>query len=309
MSEFGFLIPAFQSIIIASTPLVFAALGELVSERAGVLNLGVEGMMIMGAVVGFGCIIAGFPPIMAFAFAALAGLGMALLFGIMTLFLYANAVATGLALTLFGLGLSALIGSQYVGLSAGAFPKVHIPVLSDLPIVGPLLFSHDALVYVSLALAIALIWFFKRTRAGLIVRAVGDDHDAAHAIGYNVVAIRMGAVLFGGAMAGLGGAYLSVVQTPLFIENMTAGRGWIALALVVFASWRPGRVLLGAYLFGGITIIQLHVQGFGIAIPSQILSMLPYLATIVVLTVISARAIGAQQGAPRSLGKIFKVTR
>ncbi|QGG81141.1 ABC transporter permease [Litorivicinus lipolyticus] len=309
MSEFGFLISAFQSIIIASTPLVFAALGELVSERAGVLNLGVEGMMIMGAVVGFGCIIAGFPPIMAFAFAALAGLGMALLFGIMTLFLYANAVATGLALTLFGLGLSALIGSQYVGLSAGAFPKVHIPVLSDLPIVGPLLFSHDALVYVSLALAIALIWFFKRTRAGLIVRAVGDDHDAAHAIGYNVVAIRMGAVLFGGAMAGLGGAYLSVVQTPLFIENMTAGRGWIALALVVFASWRPGRVLLGAYLFGGITIIQLHVQGFGIAIPSQILSMLPYLATIVVLTVISARAIGAQQGAPRSLGKIFKVTR
>lgn len=265
--------------------------------------------MIMGAVVGFGCMIAGFPPIMAFAFAALAGLGMALLFGIMTLFLYANAVATGLALTLFGLGLSALIGSQYVGLSAGAFPKVHIPVLSDLPIVGPLLFSHDALVYVSLVMALALIWFFKRTRAGLIVRAVGDDHDAAHAIGYNVVAIRMGAVLFGGAMAGLGGAYLSVVQTPLFIENMTAGRGWIALALVVFASWRPGRVLLGAYLFGGITIIQLHVQGFGIAIPSQILSMLPYLATIVVLTVISARAIGAQQGAPRSLGKIFKVTR
>ena len=309
MSEFGFLIPAFQSIIIASTPLVFAALGELVSERAGVLNLGVEGMMIMGAVVGFGCMIAGFPPIMAFAFAALAGLGMALLFGIMTLFLYANAVATGLALTLFGLGLSALIGSQYVGLSAGAFPKVHIPVLSDLPIVGPLLFSHDALVYVSLVMALALIWFFKRTRAGLIVRAVGDDHDAAHAIGYNVVAIRLGAVLFGGAMAGLGGAYLSVVQTPLFIENMTAGRGWIALALVVFASWRPGRVLLGAYLFGGITIIQLHVQGFGIAIPSQILSMLPYLATIVVLTVISARAIGAQQGAPRSLGKIFKVTR
>ena len=307
MMDLGFLIPALQSIIIASTPLVFAALGEVVTERAGVLNLGVEGMMIMGAVVGFACVIAGFSPFTAFVFAALAGLGMALLFGIMTLLLYANAVATGLALTLFGLGLSALVGSQFVGLSAGAFPKVSIPVLSDLPVVGPLLFGHDALVYVSLALVVALIWFFKHTRAGLIVRAVGDDHDAAHAIGYNVIAIRMGAVLFGGAMAGLGGAYLSVVQTPLFIENMTAGRGWIALALVVFASWRPGRVLLGAYLFGGISIIQLHVQGFGIAIPSQILSMLPYLATIVVLTVISARA--AQQGAPRSLGKTFKVTR
>ncbi len=307
MMDLGFLIPALQSIIIASTPLVFTALGEVVTERAGVLNLGVEGMMIMGAVVGFACVIAGFSPFTAFVFAALAGLGMALLFGIMTLLLYANAVATGLALTLFGLGLSALVGSQFVGLSAGAFPKVSIPVLSDLPVVGPLLFGHDALVYVSLALVVALIWFFKHTRAGLIVRAVGDDHDAAHAIGYNVIAIRMGAVLFGGAMAGLGGAYLSVVQTPLFIENMTAGRGWIALALVVFASWRPGRVLLGAYLFGGISIIQLHVQGFGIAIPSQILSMLPYLATIVVLTVISARA--AQQGAPRSLGKTFKVTR
>ena len=310
--DYGFLVPAIQSIVIASTPLVFAALGGVVTERSGVLNLGVEGMMIMGAVVGFGAVIAGVPAAGAFVLAAGAGLLMAALFGLLTLVMYANAVATGLALTLFGLGLSALLGAGFVGLSAPAFPKLTIPVLSDLPIVGPLVFGHDPMVYFSLVVAAALVWFFKYTRAGLIVRAVGDDHEAAHAIGYNVVMIRMAACCFGGAMAGLGGAYLSVVQTPLFIENMTAGRGWIALALVVFASWRPGRVLIGAYLFGGISIIQLHVQGFGIAIPSQILSMLPYLATIIVLTVISARAMSSStsmpSAAPRSLGKTFKAT-
>jgi general nucleoside transport system permease protein len=307
--DYGFLIPAIQSIIIASTPLVFAALGELVSERAGVLNLGVEGMMIMGAVVGFAVVIAGGGGVLGFAAAAAAGALMAALFGFLTLILYANAVATGLALTLFGLGLSALVGAGFVGLSADKFPQISIPVLSDLPVIGPLLFGHDIMVYLSLALAVGLTWFFKHTRAGLIVRAVGDDHDAAHSIGYNVTAIRFMAACFGGAMAGIGGAYLSIVQTPLFVENMTAGRGWIALALVVFASWRPGRVLLGAYLFGGITIIQLHIQGFGISIPSQILSMLPYLATVVVLTVISAKGSQARLGAPRALGQTFKATR
>ena len=306
--DYGFLIPAFQSIIIASTPLVFAAMGELVSERAGVLNLGVEGMMIMGAVVGFAVVIAGGGGALGFAAAAVAGALMAALFGFLTLVMYANAVATGLALTLFGLGLSALVGSQFVGLSAEAFGKVSIPVLSDIPVLGPLLFQHDIMIYVSLATAAALAWFFRSTRAGLVVRAVGDDHDAAHAIGYNVVAIRFAAACAGGALAGIGGAYLSIVQTPLFVENMTAGRGWIALALVVFASWKVGRVLLGAYLFGGITIIQLHVQGFGISIPSQILSMLPYLATVIVLTFISAKGIQARSGAPRALGQTFKVT-
>ena len=306
--DYGFLIPAFQSIIIASTPLVFAAMGELISERAGVLNLGVEGMMIMGAVVGFAVVIAGGGGVLGFAAAAVAGALMAGLFGLLTLVLYANAVATGLALTLFGLGLSALLGSQFVGLSADAFPKLHIPVLSDIPVLGPVLFQHDPMIYVSLLTAVGLAWFFRSSRACLIVRAVGDDHDAAHAIGYNVVAIRFAAACAGGALAGIGGAYLSIVQTPLFVENMTAGRGWIALALVVFASWKVGRVLLGAYLFGGITIIQLHVQGFGISIPSQILSMLPYIATVVVLTVISAKGIQARSGAPRALGQTFKVT-
>lgn len=264
--------------------------------------------MIMGAVVGFAVVIAGGGGVLGFAAAAVAGALMAGLFGLLTLVLYANAVATGLALTLFGLGLSALLGSQFVGLSADAFPKLHIPVLSDIPVLGPVLFQHDPMIYVSLLTAVGLAWFFRSSRAGLIVRAVGDDHDAAHAIGYNVVAIRFAAACAGGALAGIGGAYLSIVQTPLFVENMTAGRGWIALALVVFASWKVGRVLLGAYLFGGITIIQLHVQGFGISIPSQILSMLPYIATVVVLTVISAKGIQARSGAPRALGQTFKVT-
>ena len=215
-------------------------LGQLVSERAGVLALA-SSMMIMGAVVGFAVVIAGGGGVLGFAAAAAAGALMAALFGFLTLILYANAVATGLALTLFGLGLSALVGAGFVGLSADKFPQISIPVLSDLPVIGPLLFGHDIMVYLSLALAVGLTWFFKHTRAGLIVRAVGDDHDAAHSIGYNVTAIRFMAACFGGAMAGIGGAYLSIVQTPLFVENMTAGRGWIALALVVFASWRPGR--------------------------------------------------------------------
>ena len=307
--DYAFLIPAFQSIVIAATPLVFAALGELVSERAGVLNLGVEGMMIIGAVVGFAVAVTGVGSGAAFLAAAAAGAGLALIFAFLTLVLYANAVATGLSLTLFGLGVAALLGAGFVGMSADS-PGALLPsLLTDIPLVGPLLFAHDGWVYVSLLAAVAITYVLNRTRVGLIIRAVGDDHHAAHAIGYNVIAIRAGAAAFGGAMAGMGGAYLSVVQTPLFIDSMTAGRGWIALALVVFASWRPARVVLGAYLFGGITIIQLHIQGFGVAIPSQILSMLPYLATVLVLVVISARGFSARSGAPRALGQTFKVTR
>lgn len=292
-------------IIIAATPLVFAAIGELVAEKSGVLNLGVEGMMIVGAIAGFavsietGSFIAGV--IAAIVCAAV----LALLFAFLTQTLLANQVATGLALTMFGLGLAALVGQSYSGKSLPEFPKLAIPVLSDLPIIGPLLFGHDALVYLSFALAIAVGWFLSRTRAGLVVRAVGENHDAAHAIGYPVVAIRYGALMFGGACAGLGGAYLSIVQTPLWVENMTAGRGWIALALVVFAAWRPMRALFGAYLFGGITIVQLHSQALGLEVAPQLLSMLPYLATIIVLVLISYDRTKARLNAPASLGQTF----
>jgi simple sugar transport system permease protein len=292
-------------IIVAATPLVFAAIGELVVEKSGVLNLGVEGMMIIGAVAAFaataesGSVLAGI-------FAAiLAGAAVALLFAVLTQTLLANQVATGLALTMFGLGLAALIGQGYSGHSAPPFPKLHLPVLSDLPVVGPLVFGQDGLVYLSFALVAAVVWFLTRTRSGLIIRAIGENHDAAHAIGYPVVACRYAALAFGGACAGLGGAYLSIVQTPLWVENMTAGRGWIALALVVFAAWRPWRALLGAYLFGGITILQLHSQALALDVEPQLLAMLPYLATIIVLVLISYDKARARLNAPANLGQTF----
>lgn len=289
------------SLVVAATPLVFAAIGELVVERSGVLNLGVEGMMIIGAIAGFAGTIetgsygAGLLSAMA------GGALMALLFGVVTLSLLANQVASGLALTLFGLGLSALVGQAYSGVSAGAFPHLYIPVLSDIPLIGPLVFGQDWLVYLSLALVAGVAWFLTRTRTGLILRAIGENHDAAHAIGYPVLAYRYAALAFGGACAGLGGAYLSLVQAPLWVERMTAGRGWIALALVVFAAWRPWRTVAGAYLFGGVTILQLHGQGMGLKLEAQYLSMLPYLATIVVLVLISR----SRTSAPASLGKPF----
>jgi simple sugar transport system permease protein len=227
---------------------------------------------------------------------------------VLTQTLLSNQVASGLALTLFGLGLAALFGQAYSGLSAGSFPRLSIPGLSDLPLVGRLIFAHDYLVYASFVLVGAVGLFLARTRAGLILRAVGDNHEAAHAIGYPVVAIRYLALMFGGACAGIGGAYLSVVQTPLWVEDMTAGRGWIALALVVFAAWRPWRALIGAYLFGGITIIQLHIQGAGVAIDSQYLSMLPYLATVLVLVLISSDRARVQLAAPAMLGRVFHAT-
>ena len=293
------------SAMIAATPLVFAAIGELVAERSGVLNLGVEGMMIIGAISGFATVIATGSHVMGLFAAMLGGAVMAALFGILTLTFRANQVASGLALTMFGLGLSALWGQAYSGRSAPTFPRLYIPGLSDLPFVGKLLFGQDGLVYLSFIMVALVAWFLARTRAGLILRAIGENHDAAHAIGYPVIACRYLALMFGGAMAGLGGAYLSLVQTPLWVERMTAGRGWIALALVVFAAWRPWRALLGAYLFGGITILQLHRQAFGVKVDAQMLSMLPYLATIAVLVIISRDTMKVKLTAPACLGRPF----
>jgi simple sugar transport system permease protein len=291
--------------VAAATPLLFAATGELVTEKSGVLNLGVEGMMLVGAVAGFATAIGTGSAVLAVAAAALAGVALALVFGFLTLTLLANQVATGLALTIFGIGLSALIGQGYVGTPLPALDKLHLPGLSDAPFIGPVVFGQDGLVYLSIAGVACVSWFLYRTRSGLIVRAVGESHTSAHAIGYPVIRIRYAAVAFGGALAGLGGAYLSLAYTPMWAENMTAGRGWIALALVVFATWRPWRVLLGAYLFGGVTILQLHVQAAGIPIASQFVSMLPYLATILVLVLISRDAIRIRLNAPADIGKVF----
>lgn len=295
-------------VIIASTPLVFAAIGELVVEKSGVLNLGVEGMMIIGAIAAFATTIETGSFVAGVVAAILCGALMALLFAVLTQTLLANQVATGLALTMFGLGFAALIGQGYSGKSTPQLPKLAMPGISDLPIVGPLLFGHDVLVYLSFGLVIAVGWLLSRTRTGLVIRAIGENHEAAHAIGYPVVAYRYATLLFGGACAGLGGAYLSLVQTPLWVENLTAGRGWIALALVVFAAWRPVRLLFGAYLFGGITILQLHSQALGLGIEPQVLSMLPYLATIVVLVLISNDRSKARLNAPANLGQTFFAT-
>ena len=293
------------TIVTAATPLLFAAIGELVTERSGVLNLGVEGMMAVGAVCGFAAAYLTGNPIVGILAAAAAGAVMASLFAVVTLVFVANQVASGLALTLFGLGLSALIGDSFVGIPGLGLPHVHIPVLSDLPLIGPIVFGADPLTYVAVALTIAVAWFLVRTRGGLILRAVGDNHVSAHALGYGVVRVRFLAVLFGGACAGLGGGYLSLVYTPQWTQNMTAGRGWIALALVVFASWLPVRVLVGAVLFGGVSILQLHAQAYGVGVPSQFLSMLPYLTTVIVLVLISRNQTLLRINTPACLGQPF----
>jgi simple sugar transport system permease protein len=290
------------SLMVASTPILLAAVGELVVEKAGVLNLGVEGMMITGAVTGFIAAVTTTSPALGFLAAMLAGAALALLFGLLTQFLLSNQVATGLALTLFGLGLSALVGQGYVGIRAPALPRVDFGPLSDLPVLGRVLFGHDPVLYLSLAL-VAAVWAFLRfTRAGLILRAVGESAEAAHALGYPVRLVRLGAIAFGGALAGLGGAYLSLVRVPQWTEGMTAGAGWIALAIVVFASWRPERALVGAYLFGGISVLQLNLQAAGAAVPVELLSASPYLVTILVLVLISR---GSGADAPADLGRPF----
>jgi general nucleoside transport system permease protein len=296
------------SVISAATPLLLAATGELLTEKSGVLNLGVEGMMLVGAVIGFGATLGTGSAVLGIAAAAAAGALLASVFGLLVLKLLANQVATGLALTIFGVGFSALIGAGYVGQPLTPLPKLHIPGISDIPVLGPIVFGQDALVYLSFAALFGVSWFLNRSHAGLVLRAVGDSHDAAHAIGYKVTRIRYLAVAIGGAMCGIAGSYLSLVYTPMWAENMTAGRGWIALALVVFATWRPMRLLLGAYLFGGITILQLHIQGLGIAIPSQFVSMLPYLATIAVLVAISSNRTRVRLNTPACLGQPFHAT-
>ncbi len=293
------------SLMVAATPILLAGLGELVVEKAGVLNLGVEGMMIFGAIAGFAVGVNTDAPLTGFAAAAVAGAVLSMLFGVLTQLLLSNQVATGLALTLFGLGLSALVGQGYVGIKAPILADWNVPLLSDIPIVGPILFRHDPVLYFSVFL-VAAVWAFLRfTRAGLILRAVGESHDAAHALGYKVVRIRLMAIAFGGACAGLGGAYISLIRVPQWTEGMTAGAGWIALALVVFASWRPWRLLLGAYLFGGIAVLQLNLQAAGLKVPVEILSMSPYLVTILVLVIMSADRSRAALNAPAALGRVF----
>ncbi len=289
----------------AGTPLVFAALGELLTEKAGVLNLGIEGMMLMGAVTGFIVTVVTGSTMLGILGAMAAGIAMSLIFGFLTLSLMTNQVATGLALTIFGIGLSAFIGLGYIGTPIEGLKPIAIPVLSEIPVLGPLLFNHDALIYFAVALFVAVTWFLYKTRAGLILRAVGESHDAAHALGYSVIRWRYLTVMFGGAMSGLAGAYLSLVYTPQWAENMTAGRGWIALALVVFATWRPARVLIGAYVFGGITIIGLHIQAMGLDVSSHLIATLPYIATVVVLAFISRDATKIRLNAPASLGRPF----
>ncbi|CAO3401067.1 ABC transporter permease [Azospirillum sp. 11R-A] len=305
MNDLALIGPILAAMFAAATPLLLAALGELVVEKSGVLNLGVEGMMLVGAVCGFAVTVQTGSPVTGFLVAAFAGAATASLFAVLTLFLLANQVATGLALTLFGVGLSALIGQGFVGIPLEGLPKLHIPGLTDLPVVGQALFGQDIMVYLAVAAVPLVHLFLYRSRAGLVLRAVGENHTAAHALGYKVLRIRFFAVLFGGAMAGLGGAFLSMDYTPMWAENMTSGRGWIALALVVFATWKPVRAMLGAWLFGGVTILQLHVQGLGIDVPSQLLSMLPYLATVLVLVLISRDVARIRLNAPACLGKLF----
>lgn len=293
------------SLMVAATPLLLAAVGELVVEKAGVLNLGVEGMMITGAICGFAIAVNTGNPLLGVLAAAGGGAVLSLLFALLTQVALANQVASGLGLTLFGLGLSSLIGQGYQGVRPPPFPKLDIPGLSDLPVVGTIFFSHDLMVYLGLIIVTAVWFMLKYTRAGLILRAVGENHEAAHALGYKVVRIRIMAILFGGACAGMGGAYISLIRVPQWTEGMTSGIGWIALALVVFASWKPWRVLLGAYLFGGVTVIQLNLQAAGVAIPVEYLAMSPYLITILVLVIMSAD----RSGAPASLGRVFHASR
>lgn len=305
----GMFVAALVTATTSATPLLLAALGETVAERAGVLNLGLEGMMLVGAVCAFLTSAVTGSALLGIAAGALAGAALSLLFAALTLGLAANQVASGLATTIFGTGLSSLLGARFVGRSVVPLAKLHIPLLSDIPILGPLLLQYDGLVYFSVAATALTAYALTRTRTGMILRAVGDSDVSAHALGYNVLRIRTLAVLFGGAFSGIAGAYLSLAATPMWMEGLTAGRGWIALALVVFGAWRPWRVLAGAYVFGGISVLQFYVQGAGfVAIPTQVLAMIPYLATIAVLTVISSGSARRKLQAPACLGKAFMPT-
>ncbi len=289
----------------AGTVLALAALGLLINERAGVVNLGAEGMLLVAAIAGFAAAVHTGSEWAAFAAGAGAGAALACVFGVLVIWLNTNQYATGLALSLFGVGFSAFVGIAYTQEKLPEHAMSSIPVLGELPFIGPALFRQHAMVYVAIALTIGIAWFLYRSRAGLVLRAVGESPESAHALGYPVRRIRLLAVLAGGALCGLAGAYVSVVYTHLWVEGMIAGKGWIALALTTFATWRPARVLLGAYLFGGVTMLQFQLQGEGVQLPSQFLTMLPYLATIVVLVLISRNASFIRVNMPASLGKPF----
>jgi len=298
------LAPLIAAAINAGTPLLLAAIGLLVNEKAGVVNLGAESMMLVAAIAGFAVAVESGSPVLGFATGAAAGMVLAGFFALLTVWLGTNQYATGLALSLFGAGASAYIGISYVGNSL-TNERFAIPLLGDIPFLGTALFRQHPMVYLSLLLVAGVAWFLYRTRAGLELRAVGESPKSAHALGYDVRRIRLMALLFGGACCGLAGAFLSLVYTPLWVEGMVAGRGWIALALTTFATWRPARVLIGAWLFGGVTILTFHAQALGVSVASQLLSMLPYMATIVVLVLISRNANWIKLNMPASLGKNF----
>ena len=295
--------PIISDTLRAATPLILAALGELVTEKSGVLNLGVEGMMLIGAVAGFIVTVVTGNIYLGLLIASVSGIAIALIHAVLTITIGANQVATGLALSIFAWGLSAFVGADYVGKTITGLQPLGIPILKSIP-----LLNQDIIVYSSVILVILVSWFMRKTRSGLVLRSVGESPEAADALGLPVVRVRYFAVMFGGAMAGLAGGYLSLAYTPLWAENMTAGRGWIAIALVVFATWKPARILLGAYLFGGVSAIQLIMQGLGVNISPYLLSSLPYLATILVLVIISRDATRIQLGAPASLGEPFRPT-
>ncbi|MBD2411970.1 ABC transporter permease [Nostoc calcicola FACHB-389] len=290
----------------AATPLIFAALGELVTEKSGVLNLGVEGMMLVGAVAGFIAASVTGNIYLGLLIALISGIAIAFIHALLTITIAANQVAAGLALSIFGSGLSAFVGTGYVGKTITGLQPIDIPILKSIPLLGKVLFHQDILVYVSVVLVTLVWWFLRSTRAGLVLRSIGESPDAADALGLPVSRVRYLAVMFGGAMAGLAGGYLSLAYTPLWTENMTGGRGWIAIALVVFATWKPERILLGAYLFGGVGAIQLILQGLGVNISPYLLSCLPYLATILVLVFISQDNTRIKLETPASLGQPFR---
>ena len=289
----------------AGTVLALASLGLLINEKAGIVNLGAEGMMLCAAIAGFAAVVHSGSDTWGFIAGIGAGALLGLVFGGLVIWLNTNQYATGLAVSLFGAGFSAFAGISYVQERIPPRPSFAVPWLSDIPLLGPALFQHHPLVYLTVLLALGMIWFLYRTRAGLVLRCVGESPEAAHALGYPVRRIRLLAALCGGALCGLAGAYVSIVYTPLWVEGMVAGKGWIALALTTFATWRPARVLLGAYLFGGVTMLQFHLQGAGVEIPSQFLTMLPYLATIVVLALISRNPLWIRINMPASMGKSF----
>ena len=293
------------STLSAGTVLAIASLGLLINEKAGIVNLGAEGMMLCAAIAGYAMVVHSGSDVMGFAAGLAAGAAMAAVFGVLVIWLNTNQYATGLALSLFGAGFSAFAGTSYVQQKIADRPNFSIPWLGDIPWIGPALFRQHPLVYLTLLFAAALVWFLYRTRAGLILRSVGESPESAHALGYPVRWIRLAAVVTGGALCGLAGAYISIVYTPLWVEGMVAGTGWIALALTTFATWRPARVILGAYLFGGVTMLQFHLQGIGVEMPSQLLSMLPYVATIVVLALISRNPRWIRINMPASMGKPF----